>query len=268
MRNRRSFASGENSYSQRLHESVESPNPCQEYILQMLKPNVVEKLAKKLGLPPGIIPCLELEVARLQLCLAINRYKTLECDVGCEQDESEAWDTSDSSETSDTDDEVDHSNYDTDDDAPSFENGDSLEGLDSLGIPSNSDDDTSSFKSLDTSGNESRDGKNQENPNFSFTTNCPRVFDSDTDSTSSNDDSSYIPAGKLTKSILKLQTIVFKTYAPHQTSFFLIFFALNHFISSACKTEDSYLLRGRKQFVCEHRSFNSRRYICEIRSST
>ena len=194
MRNRRSFASGENSCSQRHHESVESPNPCQEYILQILKPNVIEKLAKKLGLPPGIIPCLELEVARLQLCLAINRYKTLECDVGCEQDESEAWDTSDSSETSDTDDEIDHSNYDTDNDAPSFGNGDSLEES------SNSDDDTSSFKSLDTSDNENRAGKGRDSPNFSFATNCPRIFGSDTDSsTTSNDDSSYIPSGELMK---------------------------------------------------------------------
>ena len=189
MRNRRSFASGDNSCSQRLHDSVESPNPCQEYILQMLKPSVIEKLAKKLGLPPGIIPCLELEVARLQLCMAINRYKTVECDVGCEQDESEAWDTSDSSETSDTDDELDHSNYDTDNDAPSFDNGDSFEET------SNSDDETSSFKSLDSSDNEERDRK--DNSNFSFATNCPRVFGSDSDSTSSNEDSSYIPSGKL-----------------------------------------------------------------------
>ena len=189
MRNRRSFASGDNSCSQRLHDSVESPNPCQEYILQMLKPSVIEKLAKKLGLPPGIIPCLELEVARLQLCMAINRYKTVECDVGCEQDESEAWDTSDSSETSDTDDELDHSNYDTDNDAPSFDNGDSFEET------SNSYDETSSFKSLDSSDNEERDRK--DNSNFSFATNCPRVLGSDSDSTSSNEDSSYIPSGKL-----------------------------------------------------------------------
>ena len=193
MRNRRSFASGDNSCSQRLYDSVESPNPCQEYILQMLKPSVIEKLAKKLGLPPGIIPCLELEVARLQLCLAINRYKTVECDVGCEQDESEAWDTSDSSETSDTDDELDHSNYDTDNDAPSFDNGDSFEET------SNSDDDTSSFKSLDSSDNEERGRK--DNSIFSFATNCSRVFGSDSDSTTSNEDSSYIPSGNIQRLI-------------------------------------------------------------------
>ena len=153
IRTRRTFTSGENSSSQRYQEYIESSSPCQEFILQMLKPKIIEKLSQRLGLPPGIVPCLELEVARLQLCLAVNRYKTVECDVGCEQDESEAWDTSDSSETSDADDdldELDHSHYDTDNDAPSFENGHSLDESIS------SDESTSSFKSLEDSSNEER----------------------------------------------------------------------------------------------------------------
>merc|ERR1711997_1352239 len=113
-RSRRRYTSGENSSSLRCNESLDSRSNCQEFVLQMLKPRVIEKLAQKLGLPPGIIPCLELEVARLQLCLSVNRYKTVECDVGCEQDESEAWDTSDSSDTDDDLDELDNSNYNTD----------------------------------------------------------------------------------------------------------------------------------------------------------
>ena len=96
-RSRRRYTSGENSSSLRCNESLDSRSNCQEFVLQMLRPKVIEKLAQKLGLPPGILPCLELEVARLQLCLAVNRYKTVDCDVGCEQDESEAWDSSDSS---------------------------------------------------------------------------------------------------------------------------------------------------------------------------
>jgi hypothetical protein len=189
IRTRRTFTSGENSSSQRYQERIESSSPCQEFILQMLKPKVIEKLAQRLGLPPGILPCLELEVARLQLCLAVNRYKTVECDVGCEQDESEAWDTSDSSETSDTDDdlELDHSNYDTDNDAPSFENAHSLD--DSI----SSDESTSSFKSLEHSSNEECTKVMENVLGASFELN---ISDHHLD-TSSNEDSSYIPSGKL-----------------------------------------------------------------------
>ena len=158
----------------------------------MLKPKIIEKLSQRLGLPPGIVPCLELEVARLQLCLAINRYKTVECDVGCEQDESEAWDTSDSSETSDADDdldELDHSHYDTDNDAPSFENGHSLDESIS------SDESTSSFKSLEDSSNEERKNVTANTLGASLVLNVPdHLLHSDA---SSNEDSSYIPSGKL-----------------------------------------------------------------------
>ena len=159
----------------------------------MLRPKVIEKLAQKLGLPPGILPCLELEVARLQLCLAVNRYKTVDCDVGCEQDESEAWDTSDSSESTSTDDDdadaLDHSNYETNDDAPSFEHEDSLDD-------SNSSGESTSFKSIENSSNDEGQGYNNTQHRIpSFETSCPRMFNSDS-SSSSEDDSSYIPSGR------------------------------------------------------------------------
>ena len=178
---------------------MESRTPCQELVLQMLKPKVVERLAQRLGLPPGIIPCLELEVARLQLCLALNRYKTVECDVGCEQDESEAWDTSDSSETSDTDDDVDaieNSEYNTDENDSSYKN-----AIDALLDDSNtcsSDNSTSSFKSLD---NSSIDNSQTNNSNIGDPANTarypPHSHSDRLSSSSCNDDSSYIPSGEL-----------------------------------------------------------------------
>ena len=189
VRSRRTMNSGDNSSSQcHVNEGVGSP--CQEFILQMLKPKVIEQLAQKLGLPPGMLPCLKLEVARLQLCLAINRYKTVECDVGCEQDESEAWDTTDSSDSDTNDDvELDNSNDESDDDfAPSFDDGDSFNQA------TESDQDSSSFKSIDNTSHadEGAEGRNDIEASCVQRTD---VFYSDTfSSSSSNDDSSYIPS--------------------------------------------------------------------------
>ena len=61
--------------------------PSQESVIKSLNREKVAALADHLGLPPGLVPCLELEVARLQLGVAIFRHKSIRCDRGCEGDD-------------------------------------------------------------------------------------------------------------------------------------------------------------------------------------
>ena len=60
-----------------------------------MTPKVIEKLAHKLGLPPGLKPYLELEAARLQLGAALFHHSTIKCDRGCEGNDEESDITSD-----------------------------------------------------------------------------------------------------------------------------------------------------------------------------
>ena len=71
--------------------------PNHETIIKSLSPAVMKRIAKKIGLAPGLLPCLELEAARLQLGLAVFKHTSTECDRGCEGDESETSSDSDSS---------------------------------------------------------------------------------------------------------------------------------------------------------------------------
>lgn len=68
----------------------------------------MQKLAKAVGMPPGLITLLELEVARLQLGLAVLRHRTIDCDRGCEGDDDDEDvyfdDDNNSDENEDTDD--------------------------------------------------------------------------------------------------------------------------------------------------------------------
>ena len=63
--------------------------PSQESVIKSMNREKVAALAGHLGLPPGLVPCLELEVARLQLGVTIFRHKSIRCDRGCEGDDDE-----------------------------------------------------------------------------------------------------------------------------------------------------------------------------------
>ena len=63
--------------------------PSEESVIKSLNKEKVAALAGHIGLPPGLVPCLELEVARLQLGVAIFRHKSIRCDRGCEGDDDE-----------------------------------------------------------------------------------------------------------------------------------------------------------------------------------
>ena len=71
-------------------------------IIKSLNREKVTTLANHLGLPPGLKPCLELEVARLQLAVAIFRHKSIGCDRGCEGEDDEDDDDSLTSTDEDT----------------------------------------------------------------------------------------------------------------------------------------------------------------------
>ena len=63
----------------------DAPDPrFDEAVVRLLTPSAVEALRVKLGLPPGLRPLLELEVARLQLGASLFHHSTLNCDRGCE----------------------------------------------------------------------------------------------------------------------------------------------------------------------------------------
>ena len=67
-------------------------------VLMALKPDNVKWLCRnRWGIPPGLIPCVELEVARLQFCMAIHGHGRQSCFSECENDlsEDELDDTSD-----------------------------------------------------------------------------------------------------------------------------------------------------------------------------
>lgn len=93
----KNFSSLTGNHKKRLHRSSSEDDT----ILRLLTPMVTKALAKKLGLPPGMLPCLELEVARLQLGAAIYRHATIKCDGDCEGDDDESQLTSDGSSWND-----------------------------------------------------------------------------------------------------------------------------------------------------------------------
>ena len=81
------YANQSNSQSQSLPGASVVATPSQESVIKSLNREKVAALAAHLGLPPGLVPCLELEVARLQLGVAIFRHKSIRCDRGCEGDD-------------------------------------------------------------------------------------------------------------------------------------------------------------------------------------
>ena len=91
------YANHSNSHSQSLSPSKKlSPDS----VIKSLSPDRVKELAKAIGLPPGLMPCLELEVARLQLGLAVFRHRSTECDRGCEGEDDSEFSTDDDEDTS------------------------------------------------------------------------------------------------------------------------------------------------------------------------
>ena len=81
------YADQFNSQSQSMPGASVVAAPSQESVIKSLNRVKVAALADHLGLPPGLVPCLELEVARLQLGVAIFRHKSIRCDRGCEGDD-------------------------------------------------------------------------------------------------------------------------------------------------------------------------------------
>jgi hypothetical protein len=75
--------------------------PSQESIIKSLNRERVAALADQIGLPHGLRLCLELEVARLQLGVAVFRHRSIDCDRGCEGDDD---DDDDSDSTTDGED--------------------------------------------------------------------------------------------------------------------------------------------------------------------
>ena len=85
------YANQSNSQSQSIPGTTGAAvtAPSQESVIKSLNREKVAALAGHLGLPPGLVPCLELEVARLQLGVTIFRHKSIRCDRGCEGDDDE-----------------------------------------------------------------------------------------------------------------------------------------------------------------------------------
>ena len=81
------YANQSNSQSQSLPGASVATAPSEESVIKSLNKEKVAALAGHIGLPPGLVPCLELEVARLQLGVAIFRHKSIRCDRGCEGDD-------------------------------------------------------------------------------------------------------------------------------------------------------------------------------------
>ena len=73
-----------------------------ERAIKALTPNMVAAMAKKVGLPPGLLRSLELEVARVQLMLTVFRHISLPCDRGCEGDDSASSTTSEDTDSDST----------------------------------------------------------------------------------------------------------------------------------------------------------------------
>lgn len=95
-------ASASRDNSQRSSPAV-GKTATHESVVQQLSPQLLRLLAERLRFPPGLLPCLELEAARYQLGLAVHRHRRLECDRGCEGNDSEtssedgsSWDAEDS----------------------------------------------------------------------------------------------------------------------------------------------------------------------------
>ncbi len=108
-------------------DSPSSAAPHHENIIKLLTPDRVQVLAKELGLAPGLLPCLELEIARLQLGHAVFRHTSIACDRGCEGDDSvvvsdseSSWGPDSVSGPSLTEDSLDEDQADSDSDS-SFE---------------------------------------------------------------------------------------------------------------------------------------------------
>ena len=85
------YANQSNSQSQSIPGTTGAAvtAPSQESVIKSMNKEKVAALAGHLGLPPGLVPCLELEVARLQLGVTIFRHKSIRCDRGCEGDDDE-----------------------------------------------------------------------------------------------------------------------------------------------------------------------------------
>jgi len=71
------------SLSQSLYPSASRRGGGDETTVRLLTRERVAVLAGRLGLPPGLRPFLELEVARLQLGAVVFRHRTITCDRAC-----------------------------------------------------------------------------------------------------------------------------------------------------------------------------------------